>query len=222
MIRIVNWNIGFTKQPWLELVDMDADVALLQETCTPPPEVADRVSVNPHRHWLSEHYSLTSFRPARVVKLSGPRGRGMVRTGGTPPRPAGTPPVASERPQASSTQPSSHPRDGNQPIIAVSMYGGWQRPHPYAGPWVDISGRLGPPHNFGPHCAHTHLRNRRGETSDHRRRRPQHVIRLRVGLLRQFCGPRPDGHGPHGRAGNALRGTPDTQTGVRPIRNPNT
>ena len=136
MIRIVNWNIGFTKQPWLELVDMDADVALLQETCTPPPEVADRVSVNPHRHWLSEHYSLTSFRPARVVKLSDRvdvewfeqvaphRGR---------PGPRQLPVSAPGLIDAAIVTP----KDGNQPIIAVSMYGGWQRPHPYAGPgWI--------------------------------------------------------------------------------------
>ena len=28
MVKIVDWNIGFTRQPWRELVEMDADVAL--------------------------------------------------------------------------------------------------------------------------------------------------------------------------------------------------
>ena len=136
MVTIINWNIGFSREPWRELVAMDADVALLQETCTPPPEVSDRVSFNPHRHWLSEHYSLTSFRPARVVKLSGRvdvewfeqvaphRGR---------PGPRQLPVSAPGLIDAAIVTP----KDGNLPFIAVSMYGGWQGPHPYAGPgWI--------------------------------------------------------------------------------------
>ena len=29
MVTIINWNIGFSREPWRELVAMDADVALL-------------------------------------------------------------------------------------------------------------------------------------------------------------------------------------------------
>ncbi len=36
-IKVVSWNIATWHEPWRELVDMDVDVALLQEA-TPPPE----------------------------------------------------------------------------------------------------------------------------------------------------------------------------------------
>ena len=36
MIRVVSWNITTMHQPWRDLVDMDIDVALLQEAGTIP------------------------------------------------------------------------------------------------------------------------------------------------------------------------------------------
>ena len=123
------------------MVAMNADVALLQETCTPPAEIADRVKFNPHRHWLSEYYSLTSFRPARFVKLSdrvdvewfeqvAPH-RGL-------PGPRQLPVSAPGLIDAATVTP----KDGNEPFIAISMYAGWQNPLPYAGAgwaYVDAS-----------------------------------------------------------------------------------
>ena len=52
MIKMVSWNTGFTRQPWFELLEMDIDVALLQETCTPPPEVLDSIELGPYKPWL--------------------------------------------------------------------------------------------------------------------------------------------------------------------------
>ena len=46
-MKIVSWNIGRMHEPWHRLLDMDADLALLQEATEPPPEVAGRVEVNP-------------------------------------------------------------------------------------------------------------------------------------------------------------------------------
>ena len=47
---VVSWNMGYRRKPWQELVHMGADVALLQETCRMPPDVADRVSTGPPKH----------------------------------------------------------------------------------------------------------------------------------------------------------------------------
>ncbi len=130
MVKIVDWNIAFTHQPWRELVEMGADVALLQETCNPPPDVADQLTFSPYAHWLTDGYALTSYRPARVVKLSDrvdvewfeqvhphrydPEMRQMaVSTIGL------------------SDAAIIRPKDGTEEFIAVSIYGGWQTPHPY-------------------------------------------------------------------------------------------
>ena len=87
MVKIVDWNIGFTRQPWRELVEMDADVALLQETCNPPQNVADQVQLSPYAHWLGEEYPLRSLIPARLyAKFRGSNGCDHV---GTPPLVAG-------------------------------------------------------------------------------------------------------------------------------------
>ena len=50
---IVSWNIAKRHEPWRQLLQMDADIALLQEAGNPPPDVADRVDTGPVEHWDS-------------------------------------------------------------------------------------------------------------------------------------------------------------------------
>ena len=133
MITIINWNIAFSQAPWHELVAMNADVALLQETCAPPPEIAGRVQFSPYRHWLSEHYPLTSFRPARVIKLServNVEWFEQVAPHRHDPEPRQMPVSAPGLIDAAIITP----KDGTDPFIVVSMYGGWQSTHPNARP----------------------------------------------------------------------------------------
>ena len=68
MTKIVSWNIGKRYQPWLELLEMDADVALLQEVGSVPREVAGRVETGNEEHygWNPGLYD----RWPMVVKLS--------------------------------------------------------------------------------------------------------------------------------------------------------
>ena len=132
MVKIIDWNIAFTRQPWRELVTMDADVALLQETCTPPPEIADQVQLSPYPHWLSEGFALRSLIPARVVKLSDRvevEWFEQVMPHRGEPEPHQMPVSAIGLSDAAVIKP----RDGTEPFIVVSMYGAWQGPHPYAG-----------------------------------------------------------------------------------------
>ena len=44
----VSWNIAKRYEPWRHLLEMNADVALLQEAGHPPPaDVADRIDTGP-------------------------------------------------------------------------------------------------------------------------------------------------------------------------------
>ena len=48
MINVVSWNIATMHQPWRDLVEMGADIALLQEVGTVPDDVASRVELSPY------------------------------------------------------------------------------------------------------------------------------------------------------------------------------
>ena len=38
-VTLLSWNIAKRREPWRQLVHMDADVALLQEAAPPPDDV---------------------------------------------------------------------------------------------------------------------------------------------------------------------------------------
>lgn len=42
-MKIISWNIHQLDEPWRCLLDMGADIALLQEAGPPPPDVAGRL-----------------------------------------------------------------------------------------------------------------------------------------------------------------------------------
>ncbi len=69
MTRIVCWNIGKKKQPWTELLEMEVDVALLQEAGRLPPDLARPVEWGPQYPWEPWEEGLYD-RGAMVVKLS--------------------------------------------------------------------------------------------------------------------------------------------------------
>ena len=132
-IKVVCWNIATMHDPWRELVEMDADVALLQEVGTVPEDVRDQVELSPHEPWLkydpttgNQHYD----RWPMVVGLSnrvrvewfrqiGPTGvdlnnpHDMVVSG------IGMVEVA-----------RVVPTSDEEPFIAASMYARWLGPHP--------------------------------------------------------------------------------------------
>ena len=53
VITVVSWNIARRNKPWRELVQMGADVALLQEAGRVPPDVAGAIDTGPAEHWDS-------------------------------------------------------------------------------------------------------------------------------------------------------------------------
>ena len=135
MIKVVCWNIATMSDPWRELIEMDADVALLQEVGTVPEDVRDRVELSPHVPWLSHdpttgqpHYD----RWPMVVRLSD---RVKVEWF----RQIGPTWVAPECPgdvavSGIGTIDAARvvPTTGPQPFIAASMYARWLDPHPTA------------------------------------------------------------------------------------------
>ena len=132
MIKMVSWNTGFRRQPWFDLLEMDVDVALLQETCTPPQEILDSVGLSQYQAWLHDSLSTTGLRPPRVVKLSNRVNVEWYQQ------------VAPHRGTLAPHQlPASGiglwdaaivtPLDGGEPLNVVSMYAAWQSSHPNVG-----------------------------------------------------------------------------------------
>ena len=125
-ITVVSWNIAKWEQPWRDLLQMDADIALLQEAGRIPPEVADSVSIGAHEPWESGLYD----RFAAVVKLSD---RVEVEWFEQ------TAPISETKPNQIAVSgigtvaaAKVTPPDG-LPFIAVSMYARWIKPHPSTG-----------------------------------------------------------------------------------------
>ena len=46
-MKIISWNMARRHEPWRCLLDMDIDLALLQEACRPPPDVTERIHSDP-------------------------------------------------------------------------------------------------------------------------------------------------------------------------------
>lgn len=47
MVKLISWNIAQQQETWRRVLDLDADMALLQEAREPLADVADRPVVNP-------------------------------------------------------------------------------------------------------------------------------------------------------------------------------
>lgn len=142
MTTIVCWNMQYKGGSWRELVRMGADIALLQEPCRVPDDVADHVDIGPrdedawdpclwpkpvrrsdfrhHHRWpkiakLSDRVKIKWFRPI----LS-------------------TDPMSGDSLNVSDVQiiaaAEVTPNDGgSKPFIVVSMYAAWRWPHPGTG-----------------------------------------------------------------------------------------
>ncbi len=126
MIRLVCWNAGFNSKSWDKLVEMDTDVALLQEPCGPPAKLPDRVKRDPHQPWVQ--YNDPYYRYATIVKLSDQVSVDWFKQI----EPTGYHIGQDEFPVSGRGTVSAariSPSDGGEPFIAVSMYARWLRPH---------------------------------------------------------------------------------------------
>ena len=119
----MSWNIDGKVDPWHCLLAMDADVALLQEACKPPEDLARQIDVDPApwrtAGWsrrgrrtaiakLSDHVDVEWVTPKSIEQAC--RGEFAVSRPGT---------VTAARLLAPDVEP----------FLAVSMYALWEKPH---------------------------------------------------------------------------------------------
>ena len=125
MTRILCWNIAKRKLPWTELLEMDLDVALLQEADAPPSDLTRPVETGPQDYWEPWEEGLYD-RGAMIVKLSERVGVewfrrvfpiSVAKHDEIPVSGIGTIAAARVIPAA------------GEPFIAVSMYARWLKPH---------------------------------------------------------------------------------------------
>ena len=148
---VVSWNIATHREPWRQLLQMDADVALLQEARPPPDDLvrlrdatlppADEggpLDIGPREAWDSHSwnsdwwrgrgYSLFDRWPM-VVRLSDRVDVEWFKQVG----PTGWTEQDEIAVSGIGTIAAARitPRDGSiEPFIAVSMYARWIAPHP--------------------------------------------------------------------------------------------
>ena len=144
---VVCWNIAKKHKAWRELVEMGADVALLQEAGMPPADVAGRVDTGPREHWDSHVWNSDWWegrgwrslfeRSAMVVKLSDRVEVEWFK------QVAPISEVAPDEIAVSGLGTIAAARvtaDGAEPFIVASMAASWIKPHPSTGSsWMGYS-----------------------------------------------------------------------------------
>ena len=134
MIKVVNWNIGRTQRPLNELLDMDADIALLQEVHPGGwkwlSTVKDGVAVSSQEPWAPWEKGYYDRWPL-VVKLSN-RVEVEWFKQTIPTRWVGRDEIATSGIGTIAAAVVKSPT-GKEPFVAVSMYARWFEPHPIVG-----------------------------------------------------------------------------------------
>ena len=133
---VVSWNIARRHEPWRQLVEMGADVALLQEAGNPPADVAETVDTGSPEHWDSHVWNSDWWegrlpdlfdRWPKVVKLSDRVEVEWFKQVG--PISAAAPDEIAVSGIGTIAAARVTPKDGAAPFIAASMYGKWTSPH---------------------------------------------------------------------------------------------
>ncbi len=129
-MKIISWNMQHKRASWRRLLDMDIDLALLQEACKPPADVAERIRAHSAIEVDSAPWqttvvgSKTSFRTA-IVKLSERIKVDWIEAQSID---------ASQSRTLVATYPGTLaaafvPPPSGDPVALVSMYAPWVRSH---------------------------------------------------------------------------------------------
>ncbi len=130
-VKIVSWNMAHRQKSWRYLLDMDIDLALLQEACRPPDEIADRIEIDPAPWSSAERGGKVKWRTAIVVVSNRVAGEWLIA------KPIGQA-ISGELAVSSPgtlTAARVIPRSG-EPFIAVSLYAELESPLPGEGSWI--------------------------------------------------------------------------------------
>ena len=123
-LKIVSWNIGHRIDPWHRLLEVGADVALLQEAAEPPQAVAERIAVSPGP-WRTTGADASRPWRAAVVRLSERVEVDWIEAKSVDEAGAGEFAVSRLGTLAAA---KVTPPDG-EPLLVVSMYAPWATPH---------------------------------------------------------------------------------------------
>ena len=134
MVKIISWNMAHQHASWRCLLDMDIDLAVLQEACMPPPDVAERIQADPAIEVDTAPWETTivggraKFRTA-IVKLSNRIEIDCIEAKSIDTAETGDLVVSSPGTFAAAfvTLPSG------SPLVVVSMYAQWVNTHVRAG-----------------------------------------------------------------------------------------
>jgi hypothetical protein len=132
VIKLVSWNIARSREPWRVLIDVDADLALLQEATQPPADIASRfdVGVEP---WQTDGTGMTYGYRTALVRLS-PR-VSVTRISTAPLTSAGPTDLPVSRIGTVAAAHVEDPDTASQYTI-LSIYGFWESPRTWAGQWI--------------------------------------------------------------------------------------
>ena len=130
-VNIVSWNMAHKQESWRYLLDMDIDIALLQEACRPPDDVAARLEVDPAPWSPREQNRRVAWRTAIAVlsdrvTVEWLAAEPIGREGG------GELAVSSP---GTLTAARVMPRSG-KPLVAVSIYAELESPFRNDGSWI--------------------------------------------------------------------------------------
>lgn len=137
-LRIISWNIAHRLDPWCELLETDADLALLQEAGEPPSKVRERIGVD-SQPWLTAGAAGGSERRwrAAVVRLTDSVAVEWITT-----RPVGVAPPGELAVSRQGTLAAARVMGPDlEPLLVVSMYAAWEEPHQLTGSsWIYADG----------------------------------------------------------------------------------
>ena len=119
------------QESWRYLLDMECDLALLQEACRPPDEIAEKVNVDPVPWPASERDSRVKWRSAIAVLSN----RVDVEWLNAEPIGRATYGHLAVSSPGTLTAARVHPRSG-EPFAAVSMYAELESPLKGEGRWI--------------------------------------------------------------------------------------
>ena len=127
-MKVISWNMAHRYELWRCLLDMDIDLALLQEAGKPPPDVAERIRTNPAIEVDSAPWEtmIVDGRPAyrtAIVKLSNRIEVDWIEA--RPLETAKTRELVASWPGTLAAAVVTPP--SGEPVIAVSIYAQWVR-----------------------------------------------------------------------------------------------
>ena len=140
-VKIVSWNTAKRQKPWRQLLQMDADVALLQEAGNPPADVGESVDTGPVEHWDSHVWNSCWYegrfpklydRWSMVVRLSDRVDVEWYKQVSPISEVAADEVAVSGIGTVAAARVTSKDAKEALPFIVVSMYARWIRPHPHA------------------------------------------------------------------------------------------